>query len=141
MISPFLCATEISATGNGTENRVRSMKAHLTGLPWEPGCRSDLDSAHGQSGAVRGKPVAHPAQTPNGGKPTMAQGLLLRRVGKASSRFASDLAGSCGEAGARTPIMCQNSLVQPAPVRRSPQGCQPDWSSLLPADMKMVSPF
>ena len=35
--------------------------------------------------------------------------------------------------------MCQNSLVQPAPVRRSPQGCQPDWSSLLPADMKMVS--
>ena len=51
-------------------------------LPWEPGCRSDLDIPHGQSGAVRGKPVAHPAQTPERWGAHDAQGLLLRRVGK-----------------------------------------------------------
>ena len=46
------------------------------------GCRSDLDSPHGQKGAVRGKPVALPAQTPDGGGANDAQGLLLRRVGQ-----------------------------------------------------------
>ena len=50
------------------------------GLSCEPGCRSDLDSPHGQSGAVRGKPMAHPAQTPERGGAHDAQGLLLRRV-------------------------------------------------------------
>ena len=50
------------------------------GLSCEPGCRSDLDSPHGQSGAVRGKPMAHPAQTPERGGAHDAQGHLLRRV-------------------------------------------------------------
>ena len=34
------------------------------GLSCEPGCRSDLDIPHGQRGAVRGKPMAHPRTNP-----------------------------------------------------------------------------
>ena len=48
----------------------------------QTGCRSDLDSPHGQKGAVRGKPVALPAQTPERGGAHDAQGLLLGRVGQ-----------------------------------------------------------
>ena len=33
-----------------------------------------MDSPHGQKGAVRGKPVALPAQTPERGEPTMRKG-------------------------------------------------------------------
>ena len=48
--------------------------AYSTRTVCKPGCRSDLDSPHGQSGAVRGKPMAHPAQTPErGGSPRCAR--------------------------------------------------------------------
>ena len=83
MISPLPCATPISATGNGTEEPRQEHEGVLKqGLPWEPGCRSDLDSPHGQSGAVRGKPVAHPAQTPERGEPTMRKGSYSEELDK-----------------------------------------------------------
>ena len=53
------------------------------GLPWEPGCRSDLDSPHGQK-VWCGESQWHiPHKPPNRRGAHDAQGLLLRRVGKA----------------------------------------------------------
>ena len=133
------CATQTPTTGNGTEEPRQEHECVLN------------EDCHGSQGAavtwtaltVRcGESQWHfPHKPPNGEEPTMRKSSYSEELVKHQARFASDLAGSCGEAGARTPIMCQNSLVQPAPVRTSPQVCQPDWSSLLPADRKMVLPF
>ena len=49
------------------KNFVKSTSAFSTKTARESGCRSDLHSPHGLKGAVRGKPVALPAQTPEQG--------------------------------------------------------------------------
>ena len=43
-------------------------------LQFQSGCRNDMDSPHGQRGAVRGKPEAFPHKPPIGGEPTMRKG-------------------------------------------------------------------
>ena len=41
-----------------------------------------MDSPHGHSGAVRGKPVALPAQSPDGGEPTRRKGSYSEELVK-----------------------------------------------------------
>ena len=60
-----------------TEVAFKSAKKKMTR---ETGYRSDLGTPHGQTGAMRGRPVAIPAQTPERGGAHDAQRLLLRRV-------------------------------------------------------------
>ena len=75
MISPLPCGTQISATGNGTEEPRQEHEGVLNkDCRGSQGVAVTLDSPHGQSGAVRGKPMAHPAQTPErGGSPRCAR--------------------------------------------------------------------